>query len=148
MRFKASGPSDFKIDLLDRIARRVITLGGFTTIFAVAAMISFICYEAFPLLLSPSISDNGSWQLQDRLQSKTLSIGTDEYRESGYRLSRSGSIDFVRLGKEPKGKFHLSSKENEELSGDKLTASYKVSKTGLTFYGTDSGKVGFVDVKI
>ncbi len=80
--------------LVDRLARRIVTLGGIAIIGSILAIMLVILLEVYPLFRVPTAT------LIDTLAAGTarapLGVGVDEYREIFYLVSPSG-IRFVSL---------------------------------------------------
>jgi phosphate transport system permease protein len=74
--------------LIDRLAGRVVTLGGLAIIASILAIFFVIAAEAYPLFKSPSATLAGSVAADGG--SPPLAIGVDEYREVAYAITESG----------------------------------------------------------
>jgi phosphate transport system permease protein len=74
--------------LVDRLARRVVTLGGLTIIASILAIFFVIAGEAYPLFRKPTATHTSSVHIP--LDSSALAIGVDEYREVIYVITESG----------------------------------------------------------
>ncbi|HEX9898412.1 MAG TPA: ABC transporter permease subunit [Candidatus Methylomirabilis sp.] len=86
--------------LVERLARRVVTLGGVAIIGSILAILVVIAIEVYPLFTLPTATQVG--QVSGGTTSSVLDVGVDEYREIAYLLSPSG-IRFVSVkdGKAP-----------------------------------------------
>lgn len=80
--------------LVDRLARRLVTLGGVTVIGAILAILVVIVLEVYPLLKTPQATQVG--RLAVTPAPTVLEIGVDEYREIAYLVNPSG-VQFIRL---------------------------------------------------
>ncbi len=81
-----------RVQLQDRIARRVITTGGIAVIFSVILILFLIARVTFPLFQDPSAKSVGQFTLED--PASALATGIDEYLEDAFVLGRDGSIQF------------------------------------------------------
>ena len=95
--------------LYDRLARRVVFVGGAGIIFCIIAILFFIGIETVPLWKSPGKELESVSEMGDRLASGALSgqvrvfdIGVDEYREQFFTVDSLGSVRFFTLEEEPK----------------------------------------------
>ena len=81
--------------LIDKIARRLVTVGGIAIIFSILAIFFVIILEVVPLFLPPSIT-----QLKT-LVPKTAALpfagGVDRYQRVAFSLTQSGQIRFTSL---------------------------------------------------
>jgi len=80
--------------LVERLARRLVTLGGLAIIGSILAILVVIAIEIYPLLTIPTATRVG--QVSGGTASTVLDVGVDEYREIAYLLSPAG-IRFVTL---------------------------------------------------
>jgi len=78
--------------VVDRLARRVVTLGGVTIIGSILAILLVIASEVYPLFKRPSASPVGA--AVSTTSAAPLALGVDEYREISYLVTASG-IRFV-----------------------------------------------------
>jgi phosphate transport system permease protein len=101
--------------LVDRLARRLVTLGGITIIASILAILLVIISEVYPLFKKPRAtplppaSVTGAGPL--------MALGADEYREIGYLVTPEGLL-FVHL----KGGARLPDVAGPNLGGAKITA--------------------------
>jgi phosphate transport system permease protein len=79
--------------LVDRLARRLVTLGGVTTIASILAILLVIALEVYPLFKRPTAQQVGAVTVGG---GSPVAVGVDEYREIAYLVSRAG-IQFVQL---------------------------------------------------
>lgn len=75
----------------DKLAGRIITVGGFFVIFTVFAIMAFLVWVAMPLFGSGTASEPTRYTL-DLPISKILSTSIDEYRTLGLELSQDGKL--------------------------------------------------------
>jgi phosphate transport system permease protein len=80
--------------LTDRVAGRVVTLGGLAIIASILAIFFVIALEAYPLFKQPSATLAGTVAADG--DSPPLAIGVDEYREVAYLVTETG-IRFLSL---------------------------------------------------
>jgi len=80
--------------LVDRLSRRLVTLGGLAIIGSILAILVVIAIEVYPLIQIPTATRVG--QVSGGTTSTALDVGVDEYREIAYLLSPAG-IRFVSL---------------------------------------------------
>ncbi len=80
--------------LVDRLARRLVTLGGVTIIVAILAILFVIAAEVYPLFTEPTAALVGQVSLE--IDSAPLAVGIDEYREIVHLVTASG-ISFVSV---------------------------------------------------
>jgi phosphate transport system permease protein len=79
---------------VDRLARRLVTLGGVAIIFSILAIFFVIAAEVYPLLKEPTASLVGT--VAATPGSSPLAVGVDEYREIAYLVTASG-VQFASL---------------------------------------------------
>jgi phosphate transport system permease protein len=80
--------------LVDRLARRLVTLGGLAIIGSILAILVVIAIEVYPLFTVPTATQEG--RVSAGAASTVLDVGVDEYREIAYLLGPSG-FRFVSL---------------------------------------------------
>ena len=95
--------------LYDRLARRVVFVGGAGIIFCIIAILFFIGIETVPLWKNPGKKLESVSEIGDRLASEALSgqvrvfdVGVDEYREQFFTIDSLGSVRFFTLEEKPK----------------------------------------------
>ena len=125
--------------LADRLATGLVTLGGWTIIFSILAILFVIVGEFLPLLKAPSVVLEGT--IDTKASTVTLAIGLDEYREVAYRVDESG-IQFYSL----KTLKPLPAIPLAELSGARITVA-SPSEDGFLALGLSDGRVLPVQVK-
>ncbi|PKL89518.1 MAG: ABC transporter permease [Ignavibacteriae bacterium HGW-Ignavibacteriae-2] len=78
----------------DKIAKGIISLGGFGVILSISAILLFLFYESFPLSFSASITEYLGWNASTK---KVLLAGIDRYNEIEYLLDENGKVEFYRI---------------------------------------------------
>lgn len=87
-----------KVKRNDTLAKWVITVGGMAIIFSVIFILLLIARVSLPLFLAPDKDQHASFQLTARDDgAEILTLGMDEYLESGYVLDDSGRFDFFNI---------------------------------------------------
>ena len=82
----------------DRIARRVITLGGFLIIASVIAILVMIARTALPLFFPSRATLQSSLALPAGTRPESvLAVDADEYRETGIVLDAAGAFSFFKF---------------------------------------------------
>jgi phosphate transport system permease protein len=84
--------------LVDRLARRLVSLGGIAIIGSILAILFVIAAEVYPLFKAPTAFDLGEISLG--ASTAPLAIAVDEYREIAYHVTPSG-VQFVNLKGNP-----------------------------------------------
>jgi len=79
---------------VDRLTRRLVTLGGVAIIASILAILFVIAAEVYPLLKKPTATLVGT--VAARLDSTPLAVGVDEYREIAYLVTASG-VQFASM---------------------------------------------------
>lgn len=73
---------------VDRLTRRLVTLGGAIIIFAILAILFVIAAETYPLFKKPTATKIEEVRLA--IESPPIAVGVDEYREITYVVTASG----------------------------------------------------------
>ncbi len=108
----------------DRIARYVVTTGGFGIIICIIAILFFIGIETVPLWLAPEKelkNDLSAERLVNGEQpAKVLGLGTEEYREQAFIIGSDGKVKFFSLDENLNliSEYQLSLNSNSELSAE------------------------------
>lgn len=76
--------------LVDRLTRRLVTLGGVAIIVSILAILFVIAAEVYPLIKKPTATPVGT--IPVRTGSAALAVGVDEYREIAYLVNASGVL--------------------------------------------------------
>ena len=79
---------------VDRLTRRLVTLGGVAIIASILAILFVIAAEVYPLLKKPTATLVGT--VAARTGSPPLAVGVDEYREIACLVTASG-VQFVSV---------------------------------------------------
>jgi phosphate transport system permease protein len=79
---------------VDRLTRRLVTLGGVAIIGSILAILFVIAAEVYPLLKKPTATLVGT--VAASTGSPPLAVGVDEYREIAYLVTASG-VQFVSV---------------------------------------------------
>ncbi len=125
--------------LIDRISRRLVTLGGVTIIGSILAIFFVIVAEVYPLFQKTTAFEVPGPRAA--LGAAPLALGVDEYREIGYAVTPVG-IQFVNLrAGSPPAPVPL-----PDLKGAKIVATSPLGR-GPFALGTSDGRVIPVQVK-
>jgi phosphate transport system permease protein len=127
--------------LLDRVAARVVVLGGLLVIASVLAILVVIVGEVWPLFCPPSASPLASVDLAGGL-APGRSAGVDEYREIAYAVSEDGTLRLVPL-RVPGGYRPV---PVTGLEGARITATTALGP-GRLLLGTSDGRAIPLEVK-
>lgn len=139
-----------KRKLYDRIARYVVSLGGFGIILSIIAILFFIGIETVPLWLAPekklttdASADNIVNDQNTGESAKVLGIGTEEYREQAFIISSDGKVKFFTLGDKTSlvDEYSLSLGDANEVTS--LYSSVNNSKYSLS---TDTGSIKPIEI--
>ena len=125
--------------LVDRLARRLVTLGGLAIIISILAILVVIAAEVYPLLKGPTATSLG--MISTGATSAPLQVGVDEYREIAHLVTPSG-IQFVSLAT---GKT-LATPTLSGLSGASVVGTSAAGR-GPFALGLSNGRVLPVEVK-
>jgi phosphate transport system permease protein len=123
----------------DRSARYFVTLGGWTIIFCILAILFVIVAEFYPLFKKPSVDLERT--IATQRGSPPLSAGLDEYREVAYLVNESGIHFYSLVNGKPLPAISL-----PELSEAKVTA-VSSSVDGFLVLGLSDGRILPVQVK-
>ena len=85
-----------KVRRQDRVATRVITLGGLLVIVSVIAILVLIVRVAIPLFMPAGSNISHQFSLASEMDT-VLAMGVDEYQETGYVLNDQGVFTFYHL---------------------------------------------------
>ncbi|HEX9870124.1 MAG TPA: ABC transporter permease, partial [Candidatus Tectomicrobia bacterium] len=77
---------------IDRLASRLVTLGGMVIIASILAILLVIVAEIYPFFKKPVATPAGT--VTGRFDSAPLALGLDEYRELAYLVTASG-VQFI-----------------------------------------------------
>ncbi len=123
----------------DRLATKLVTLGGWVIIFAILAILFVIVAEFSPLFKSPDVVLEGT--IDSEANTVPMAVGLDEYREVAYKVDALG-IQFYSL----KTWKTLPTTELPELFKAGIT-SVSPSEDGFIILGLSDGRVLPVLVK-
>lgn len=123
----------------DRLARYFVTLGGWTIIGCILAILFVIVAEFYPLFEPPSVVLAGTLSTQEKSIPKA--VGVDEYREVAYIVNDSGIHFYSLLNGKPLPAISL-----DALSNAKVTA-VSSSVDGFVVLGLSDGNVLPVQVE-
>src|SRR5262245_7031065 len=116
--------------LTDRLARRVVTLGGLAIIGSILAIFFVIAAQAYPLFKKPTATLVGTTNFAG--DSPPLAIGADEYREISYVIGPSG-IHFLSTD----DSHAIQAGGTLDLNGAKLVATSAASRTPIALVLSD-----------
>ena len=132
--------------LADRLATRLVVLGGIIVIASILAILLVIAGEVYPLFQKPSATVVGRHTATSTgghgEPAPGDSVGVDEYREIAFRITAGGSLAFTSL----RGERALPSVAVPGLAGARIAA---VATSGTSRYvlGTSDGRVIPLDMK-
>jgi len=132
--------------LIDRLAARVVVLGGIIIIASILAILLVIVAEVYPLFKKPTAELVGRYQ---PTVGSTLapgdSLGVEEYQEVAYAVTRNGALAlYGLLG--PERQKSLAAVPVPGLEGAEVTAVAAPGKGPLAL-GTSDGRVIPLDLK-
>jgi len=81
----------------DRIARRLIAIGGVSVILAVVMILFYLAWVVFPLFLPATAHPVSLGARSDWQQPPTEYLGIEEQQEVGLRIDRAGAAEFFEL---------------------------------------------------
>ncbi len=125
--------------LIDRLAAKSVTLGGWIIIACILAILLVIVIEFFPLFKSPSSSLEKTIATGE--DAPALAVGMDEYVEVAYRVDASGIHFYSLKTGEPFEDFKL-----EGLGTAQVTAVSQGAEGSLVL-GLSDGRILPVDVQ-
>lgn len=138
--------------LADHLARFVVTFGGIAIILCILAILVFISLEVYPLWKGANAELSGKFNLagaqpglvfgsgDPNSDYPVVAIGTEQYREIGFFITRSGVVDFISL-KDGKS---IRQTLLEKLEGSEITSSFPSSldkDNSVYALGTSDGRV-------
>ena len=86
-----------KVKRNDKIARWVITVGGMAIIICVIFILILIAKVSLPLFGSSDIELLNVMKAGNEAGEKIVSLGADEYKETGYVVEQDGLVRFFNL---------------------------------------------------
>jgi phosphate transport system permease protein len=133
-----------KVDRANRLARYIITFGGYGIIISIVGILLFLLYQSMPLSFKASLKKTFSFEIPAP-KSRILLTGVDQYREISYSLNDRGVIDFYNLkSKSIIQKDSLPLKPQERI----LSASKGSLSKELFAVGTDQGRILSAEIKM
>ena len=133
-----------RVDRSNKIARWVITLGGFGVVLSILLIFFFLVYQSVPLSFSASIDKLFSWSVKSS-SNQILLTGTDKYKDLVYLLYRDGKIEFRSI----KDGIVTKIDSIPLRHGEKITSASKGNLEGDIFScGTDSGRIINAGIKM
>lgn len=133
----------------DRIARYVVSVGGFGIIICIIAILFFIGIETVPLWLAPEkelTTDTSAQNLINRDPSKSsnvLGIGTEEYREQAFIIGSDGEVKFFTLDDKTS---LISSYSLEMGDADEFTSIYSSKNNSSYSLSTNTGSIKPIEI--
>src|SRR5262245_56967187 len=118
---------------VDRLSRRLVTLGGMVIIASILAILLVIVAEFYPLFSAPNASLLSS--PTGKLEASPLALGVDEYRQIAYVVTASG-IEFFS----PIDGRHLLVVTPSALQGARITTTSHLGR-GPFGVGLSDGRV-------
>ncbi len=133
-----------KVDRANRLARSIITFGGYGIIFSIAAILIFLMYQSLPLTFGADIEKMFTFKVNKK-PSNILLTGVDQYQEISYVLDELGNIRFYRLSDQSV----IYSDSLPLESGEKLLKAAKGDLAGKHFAaGTNKGRLITAEIKM
>jgi phosphate transport system permease protein len=131
-----------RVKLWDRLARNVITLGGFGVVVSVLFIFLFILGEAWPLFQKAVATRLPPPPAASELQG-ALVLGSDEYQRKLYGLLPSGALTISNIETGT-----LDKRESPPaLNGATLTSASRNATGSLLTLGTSDGRAGLVHLR-
>ena len=133
-----------KVDRANRMARYIITFGGYGIIISIVGILLFLLYQSLPLSFKASLKKTFSFEIPAP-RSQILLTGIDQYREVSYSLNDRGVIDFYNLkSKSIVQKDSLPLKPQERI----LSACKGSLSKEILAAGTDQGRILSAEIKM
>jgi len=126
--------------LVDRLGRRLVTLGGVAIIGSILAILVVIVIEVYPLFKAPTAAQVGT--IPGGTSSAPLEMGVDEYREVAY-LVHSRGVQFLSL----KGGISYPTSVLPGLESAQVVTVSPPSRDGAIALGLSDGRVIPIEVK-
>jgi phosphate transport system permease protein len=128
--------------LLDRLATRLVVLGGVIIIASILAILVVIVAEVYPLFQAPRAERLANRSLAGAVPMPGESAGVDEYREVAYLIGANGLLHLVPL----RGDRSLPPVPVPDLGDARLTAAGDYGE-GRHVLGTSDGRLIGLEVK-
>lgn len=133
-----------KVERVNRRARFIITVGGYSIIISIVSILLFLIFQSLPLTFKASLTKLFSFDLPARLNDVQL-IGVDQYQEIGYFLNEQGKISYYNFVKQQ----YLPADTLPLADGEKIISTSKGSLVKDIFaIGTDQGHIITAEVKL
>jgi phosphate transport system permease protein len=144
MKKKEKNKFQKKVDRTNRLARYIITLGGYGIIISIVGILFFLVYQSLPLSFKASLKKMISFDI-DYYSQNILRTGIDEYQELTYTLNNYGVVNFYSLKNQV-----VIGRDTIPLDKDeKLIAVDKGSlKKELFAVGTNRGKIFTIEIRM
>ncbi len=126
--------------LVDRLGRRLVTLGGVAIIGSILAILVVIVIEVYPLFKGPTVAQVGT--IPGGMSSAPLVVGVDEYREVAYLVYPRG-VQFLSL----KGGTPYPASDLAGLESARVVTASPPSQKGVLALGLSDGRVIPMEVK-
>jgi len=85
-----------RVDRANRLARYIITIGGYGIIVSIIGILIFLMFQSLPLSFKASVEEIFSYQTSTAA-STILLTGVDQYQELVYILDEQGKISFYNI---------------------------------------------------
>jgi phosphate transport system permease protein len=132
--------------LLDRLASRLVIVGGMVIIASILAILFVILAEVYPLFHAPSVNLLGTYRRATEGGSAAPapgdSVGVDEYQENAFAVTEAGTIALLHLA----GKKDIEPIPVAGLDGARIAAVVAGAK-GRYVLGTSDGRVIPLEMK-
>jgi phosphate transport system permease protein len=126
--------------LVDRLGRRLVTLGGVAIIGSILAILVVIVIEVYPLFKAPTAARVGTVSSGAALA--PIEVGVDEYREVAYLIHPRG-VQFISL----KGGTTYPASVLPGLESAQVVTASPPSREGAIALGLSDGRVIPIEVK-
>ncbi|MFZ0389601.1 MAG: ABC transporter permease subunit [Calditrichia bacterium] len=85
-----------KVYRANRLARYIVSLGGYGVIISIIAILLFLFYQSIPLSFGAKLKSLFTFRVENK-NSRILLAGVDQYQEVAYVLDQAGNIRFYHL---------------------------------------------------
>lgn len=128
----------------DRIARYVITAGGYGIVVSIVAILLFLSYQSLPLSFGASLKKAFSFDMRNS-NPRVLLIGIDQYQELFYSLDEEGIIRFYQTA----DRKLLQTDSIPLASGEKILSASKGSlQRDIFAAGTNLGRIITAEIRM
>jgi phosphate transport system permease protein len=128
--------------MLDRLAARLVALGGLVIIASILAILVVIVAEVYPLFRAPAAQPMAARALPAGAVPLPGALGVDEYREVAFALTAPGGLELLAL----RDGRAFPRVEVPGLDGARVTA-VAASRSGHWVLGTSDGRAIPLEVK-